>query len=210
MPPYFDLLLKYFPELSKAQTDRFAQLWDFYHEWNARINLISRKDIDELYLRHVLHSLAIAKFFSFNKDDEILDVGTGGGFPGIPLSIYFEKSGFTLIDSIGKKIKVVREAIHLLQLDNVEAVQGRAEDINKIFDVVVSRAVAQLPEFISWVKDKINRGGENRVNGIIYLKGGDLAEELANVRWSTKVFHIHQVFNEPFFETKKIVYLGSK
>ena len=150
MQPYFDLLPKYFPELSDKQLEKFSQLWDFYHDWNSQINIISRKDIDELYLRHVLHSLSIAKVFKFIKGTEILDVGTGGGFPGIPLSIYFENVNFTLIDSIGKKIKVVNEAINVLNLQNAEGIQIRAEEIKQQYDVVVSRAVTNLPTFISW------------------------------------------------------------
>ena len=151
MHPYFELIPKYFPELSEKQLAQFDQLWDFYHDWNAKINVISRKDIDELYLKHVLHSLSIAKVFKFNKNSKILDVGTGGGFPGIPLSIYYPESNFTLIDSIGKKIKVVNQAINDLKIYNAEGRQVRAEEIQNQFDVVVSRAVTQLPKFISWV-----------------------------------------------------------
>jgi len=208
MHPYFDLIPKYFPELSEKQLTQFGQLWDFYHDWNAKINIISRKDIDELYLRHVLHSLSIAKLFEFNPGTEILDVGTGGGFPGIPLSIYFDKSNFTLVDSIGKKIKVVNEAIHELGLENASGIQTRAEQINQKFDVVVSRAVTQLPVFVKWVSGKIKKGNSSGVgNGIIYIKGGDLEEELQSIPWSKEVYDIPDFFNEDFFETKKVVHL---
>lgn len=208
MPPHFELIPKYFPELSEKQLDRFARLWDFYHDWNAKINVISRKDIDELYLRHVLHSLAIAKIFKFHKGTEILDVGTGGGFPGIPLSIYFEDVNFTLIDSIGKKIKVVNEAIKALNLHNAEAIQIRAEEIKNQFDVVVSRAVTDLPAFVSWVSGKIKKGNNSGIgNGIIYIKGGYLEEELSHVSWQAEIHDISIFFKEDFFETKKLVHL---
>jgi 16S rRNA (guanine527-N7)-methyltransferase len=208
MHPYFDLIPTYFPELSKNQLHRFSQLWDFYHDWNAKINLISRKDIDELYLRHVLHSLSIAKVFQFKPNTRILDVGTGGGFPGIPLAIFFEEHHFVLIDSIGKKIRVVEEAIKMLELQNAEAMQIRAEDIDQRFDVVVSRAVAQLPQFISWVSGSIVEGNNSGIgNGIIYLKGGDLEEELKQVVWKKKIYDIPDFYEEAFFDTKKVVHL---
>lgn len=208
MQPYFDLLPKYFPELSDKQLEKFSQLWDFYHDWNSQINVISRKDIDELYLKHVLHSLSIAKVFKFTKGAEILDVGTGGGFPGIPLSIYFENVNFTLIDSIGKKIKVVNEAINVLNLQNAEGIQIRAEEIKQQYDVVVSRAVTNLPTFISWVSKKITKGNSSGVgNGIIYIKGGDFDEELKQINWPTEVYKIPTLFNEDYFETKKLVHL---
>jgi len=208
MHPYFDLISKYFPELSERQLAQFERLWDFYHDWNAKINVISRKDIDELYLRHVLHSLSIAKKFKFSEKTEILDVGTGGGFPGIPLSIYFPEVNFTLIDSIGKKIKVVNEAIKVLKLHNARGLQIRAEEIEEQFDVVVSRAVTNLPTFISWVSGKINKGNSSGIgNGIIYIKGGDLHDELENILWPAKVYEITEFFKEDFFETKKLVHL---
>lgn len=208
MHPYFDLLPKYFPELSDKQLDQYEKLWNFYHDWNAKINVISRKDIDELYLRHVLHSLAIAKVFQFKKGIEVLDVGTGGGFPGIPLSIYFEKVNFTLTDSIGKKIKVVNEAIRTLNLPNAEGIQIRAEDVTKQFDVVVSRAVTNLPTFVSWVSKKIKKGNSSGFNnGIVYIKGGDLEEELSEVSWPREIYEIPVFFKEDFFETKKLVHL---
>lgn len=208
MHPYFELIPDYFPELSPKQIDQFGQLWDFYHDWNAKINVISRKDIDELYLRHVLHSLSIARIFKFRKGDEILDVGTGGGFPGIPLSIYFPSSRFTLIDSIGKKIKVVNEAVKELTLENVEGIQIRAEDVKGQFDFVVSRAVTKLPTFLSWVKGKIKKGTTTAAkNGVIYIKGGDLEEELRGIPWPATVYDIPDFFKEDFFETKKVVHL---
>jgi 16S rRNA (guanine527-N7)-methyltransferase len=208
MHPYFDLIPKYFPELSEKQLDQFDQLWDFYHEWNKKINVISRKDIDELYLRHVLHSLVIARVFKFHKGTQILDVGTGGGFPGIPLSIYFSSVDFTLVDSIGKKIKIVNDAIKALDLQNTRGVQRRAESLKNSFDIAVSRAVTQIPVFVTWVSDKIKKGNSSGVgNGIIYLKGGELDDELKRIKWPTKVYDISLYFTEDFFETKKIVHL---
>ncbi len=208
MHPYFELIPKYFPELSDKQLDQFGQLWDFYHNWNAKINVISRKDIDELYLRHVLHSLAIAKVFKIYENANVLDVGTGGGFPGIPLSIYFDNVNFTLVDSIGKKIKVVNDAIKALKIHNAEGIQARAENINKPFDLVVSRAVTNLSTFHSWVSRKIKKGNSSGVgNGIIYIKGGDLQAELSEVPWPAHVYEIPVFFKEDFFETKKIVHL---
>lgn len=208
MHPYFELIPRYFPELSEKQLEQYGLLWDFYHEWNAKINVISRKDIDELYLRHVVHSLAVAKVYKFKKGIDVLDVGTGGGFPGIPLSIYFEDVNFTLVDSIGKKIKVVNEAIKALNLPNTEGVQIRAEDINQQFDMVVSRAVTNLPTFISWVSKKIKKGNSSEFhNGIIYIKGGDLEEELSQISWPSEIHDISTIFKEDFFQTKKLVYL---
>ena len=208
MHPYFDLIPKYFPELSQRQLNRYEQLWDFYHDWNAKINVISRKDIDELYLRHVLHSLALARVYTFNDGINVLDVGTGGGFPGIPLSIYFENVQFTLVDSIGKKIRVVNEVIKALNLQNAEGIQIRAEEIKQSFDVVVSRAVTDLPTFMTWVSNKIIKGNSSGVsNGIIYLKGGDLTEEMQQIKWSVKIHEISSIFKQEFFETKKVVHL---
>jgi len=208
MHPYFDLIPKYFPELSEKQLEQFGQFWDFYQEWNVKINVISRKDINELYLRHVLHSLSIAKAFKFHEKTKVLDVGTGGGFPGIPLSIYFPEVEFTLIDSIGKKIKVVNEAIKALKIHNAQGIQVRAEEINEQYDIVVSRAVTQLPKFVSWVAKKIIKGNSSGVgNGIIYIKGGDLDEELSTIPWANEIYDISNFFNEDFFETKKVVHL---
>ena len=208
MHPYFELIPKYFPELSEKQLAQYEQLWNIYHEWNAKINVISRKDIDELYLRHVLHSLSIAKAFKFHDKTKVLDVGTGGGFPGIPLSIYFPEVEFTLIDSIGKKIKVVNEAIEALKIHNAHGIQIRAEDVKGQYDIVVSRAVTQLPKCVSWVSKKIIKGNSSGVgNGIIYLKGGDLDEELKEISWSKEIYDISAYFEEDFFETKKMVHL---
>lgn len=208
MHPYFELIPKYFPELSEEKLTKFENLWDIYHGWNAKINVISRKDIDELYLKHVLHSLSIAKFFQFTGGIEVLDVGTGGGFPGIPLSIYFDNVNFTLVDSIGKKIKVVNEVIHALSLHNAQGIKARAEDLKKHFDVVVSRAVTQLPVFVSWISQKVKKGNSSGVhNGIIYLKGGDLQEELNQVNWRKEIHELSLVFDEDFFATKNIVHL---
>jgi len=208
MHPHFDLIPKYFPELSEYQIDQFAQLWDSYHEWNAKINVISRKDIDDLYLKHVLHSLTIAKKFQFKKGTKILDVGTGGGFPGIPLSIVFSECQFTLVDSIAKKVKVVNEVAKSVGLINVKGVQIRAENINESFDIVVSRAVTQIPKFVAWVSKIIKEGNSSGVgNGIIYIKGGDFTEELTKIRWNAHVYDLSDQFDEEFFETKKILHL---
>jgi 16S rRNA (guanine527-N7)-methyltransferase len=208
MLPYFELIPKYFPELSDNQLHQYEQLWGFYHDWNSKINVISRQDIHELYLRHVLHSLSIAKVFKFDPGTEILDVGTGGGFPGIPLSIYFPEVRFTLIDSKGKKMRVVNAAIADLDLENACGIQVRAEEIKQQFDIVVSRAVAQLPTFLSWVSGKIRtRNSAGVENGIIYIKGGDLDDELKRIRWPSKVYEIQSFFEEDFFMTKKLVHL---
>ena len=191
MHPYFELIPKYFPDLSESQLEQYQSLWDFYHEWNAKINVISRKDMDDFYLKHVLHSLSIAKVFKFKTGTKILDVGTGGGFPGIPLSIYFPDVQFTLVDSIGKKIKVVNEAIMSLDLTNASALKTRAEDVAGRYDIVISRAVTQIPKFVSWVSGKIIRGNTSGVgNGIIYIKGGDFQEELSAISWHAEVYEM--------------------
>ncbi len=211
MYPHFDLIPKYFPELTDRQRQRLLLLWDFYHDWNAKINVISRKDIDELYLRHVLHSLSIAKFFQFDGHTTILDIGTGGGFPGIPLSILFENTRITMVDSIGKKIRVVQEAIQLLQLTNASTHQGRAEDMDERYDFVVCRAVADIAELVGWTKNILRTGttpaGER---GLLCLKGGDLGEELSQVAWKKMAYDLHTVFNEDYFETKRLVHLMKK
>ena len=208
MYPYFELLPKYFPELTDWQLEKFSKLWDIYHDWNSKINVISRKDIDELYLRHVLHSLAIAKVFTLPQGAKVLDVGTGGGFPGIPLSIFFPEVDFTLVDSIGKKIKVVDNAIDTLKLENARGMHIRAEESKSTFDYVVSRAVTQMPVFLGWVKDKIRKNPKAEVpNGIIYLKGGDLTEELSTISWKTQQHDLSDYFSEAFFETKKVVHV---
>jgi 16S rRNA (guanine527-N7)-methyltransferase len=203
-----DIILKYFPELSDIQRDKLNQLYELYYYWNERINVISRKDIENLYLHHVLHSLAIAKVITFKPETKILDVGTGGGFPGIPLAILFPEVQFHLIDSIGKKIKVVEAIATQLSLSNVTAEQNRAENLKSKYDFIVSRAVTTLPEFATWVQGKIAKQIRHNVkNGIFYLKGGDLTEELKPFGNRTTVFEIKDFFTEDFFETKKIVYL---
>ncbi len=204
------IITKYFGELTDLQKSRFAQLEELYQDWNKKINVVSRKDIDELYLRHVLHSLGIAKIQRFNEGSSVLDVGTGGGFPGIPLAILFPEVNFTLVDAIGKKIKVVQEVVDGLELDNVTAIHSRVEDINGQFDFIVSRAVAAMPTFVHWTKGKIKKdSAHERRNGVLYLKGGDLTEELSEYR-AVQIFNLSEYFEEGFFETKKVVYLPQK
>jgi 16S rRNA (guanine527-N7)-methyltransferase len=203
-----DLIDKYFPSVTPEQRNRFSLLDSLYREWNDKINVISRKDIDHLYERHVLHSLAIAKLISFCPGTKILDVGTGGGFPGIPLAIMFPECDFLLIDSIGKKIQVVKSIIAALKLGNVKAEQIRAEEVKEQFDFVVSRAVTSLPVFVQWTQKRILKKGKNTLhNGILYLKGGDLTEELRPFDKRVSVFELSVYFSEEFFETKKIIHL---
>lgn len=203
-------ILKYFPDLSEDQISKFERLESLYKEWNSKINVVSRKDIDELYLRHVLHSLGIAKVISFQPGSKILDVGTGGGFPGIPLAILFPESQFVLADSIAKKIKVVDEVVKALGLANVKSYHSRVENVKGQFDFIVSRAVTTMPTFVGWVKNKIAKMQNHDLkNGILYLKGGDLTEELQNYKTVT-LFNLSDYFNEPFFETKKVVHLPIK
>ncbi|MBX3165571.1 MAG: 16S rRNA (guanine(527)-N(7))-methyltransferase RsmG [Bacteroidetes bacterium] len=201
------IIEKYFPHLTQEQKNKFTKLYDLYSFWNNQINVISRKDIDLLYERHVLHSLGIAKVMSFKPDTKIMDVGTGGGFPGIPLAILFPESNFTLVDSIGKKIKVVNEVADALQLNNVSAFQKRAEEVNDAFHFVVSRAVTEFPVFYSWVKTKFLKENFNDLpNGILYLKGGDLQQEFGRYFSKAKFFNLKDFFEEEFFDTKKVVY----
>jgi len=203
-------VLKYFPDLTEKQIAQFEQLELLYKDWNAKINVISRKDIDELYIRHVLHSLGIAKVMKFKPDAQILDVGTGGGFPGIPLAILFPDTNFYLIDVIAKKIKVVQSVAESLGLDNVKAEQRRANAVEEKFDFIVSRAVTNMPDFVKWVRKKIKKDNIHDLkNGILYLKGGDLTEELS-IFQSVKLYELPDYFKEPFFETKKVVYLPIK
>jgi 16S rRNA (guanine527-N7)-methyltransferase len=203
-------ILKYFPDLSDSQIEKFEKLESLYNDWNSKINIISRKDIDELYTKHVLHSLAIAKVQPFVSGTYILDVGTGGGFPGIPLAILFPETRFYLIDVIAKKIRVVNEVATALELKNVKAEQMRAENVKGDFDFIVSRAVTNMPDFYSWIKDKIKKQQKHDLkNGILYLKGGDLTEELAAFPKATE-YNISDFFDNEFFETKKVVHLPLK
>ncbi len=205
-----DLILKYFPNLTEDQIDKFEKLQALYQDWNVKINVVSRKDINKLYLRHVLHSLSIAKLIRFKKGTKILDVGTGGGFPGIPLSILFPECSFHLVDSIAKKLKVVDEVIEGLSLTNVKTTHSRVEDIKGNYDFIVSRAVAAMPTFVHWVKGKITKKQKHELkNGILYLKGGDLTEELQHYKTAT-IFHLSDYYTENFFETKKLVHLPLK
>ena len=199
---------KYFPDLDADKREKLSRLKDLYTEWNERINVISRKDIDSIYEHHVLHSLAIAKVIEFTPGTKILDIGTGGGFPGIPLAIMFPEVEFFLVDSIQKKIKVVNAIAEELNLTNVKAEQARAEKLKMKFDFIVSRAVTNLPDFMNLVKGKIqNRRNNDIANGILYLKGGDISEELKVVKRKNKIYNISEYFDEPFFETKFVLHL---
>lgn len=205
-----EIVVKYFPNLTEEQIKQFGLLENLYQDWNQKINVVSRKDIDELYLRHVLHSLGIAKVQQFLPGAKVLDVGTGGGFPGIPLAILFPETQFTLVDSIGKKIKVVEEVVEGLEIKNVTLINSRVEEIKGQFDFIVSRAVAAMPTFTHWIKGRIKKESvHEKRNGILYLKGGDLTEELENYR-TAKIFDLTGYFQEEFFETKKVVYLPLK
>lgn len=207
---HLKLIKQYFPELSEVQLQQFEAIAEVYKDWNQKINVVSRKDIDEIYIRHVLHSLGIAKVQTFLPGSKVLDVGTGGGFPGIPLAILFPETQFTLVDSIGKKIKVVEEVVDALGLKNVTAVNDRVENISGEYDFIVSRAVAVMPSFVHWVKGKIAKVSKHdRKNGILYLKGGDLSEELKPYR-RVEIFELSELFEEDFFDTKKVVYLPIK
>lgn len=204
-----DIILKYFPNLSNNQVNQFNQLGDLYREWNSKINVISRKDIEHLYERHILHSLCIAKLFHFSSGTRILDIGTGGGFPGIPLAIYFPDVQFTLNDSISKKIRVVSEISKALNLANVNCENIRAEQIKGTFDFIISRAVSELPKFYLSFSGLISKHSINdEPNGILYLKGGNLTEELNHFKNRMKVFMLREYFTEEFFKTKVVVYLS--
>ena len=203
-----DVIFKYFPDLSEKQKAQIEQLFPLYTEWNAKINVVSRKDIEELYVRHVLHSIGIAKVQKFKPESQILDIGTGGGFPGIPLAILNPESDFTLVDSIGKKIKVVNGVAKSLGLANVKGIHARAEEIEGEFDFIVSRAVTRMKGFYSWTKGKIKKESSHELqNGILYLKGGDLREELKESKLRYKLYELPDYFSEEFFETKKVVYV---
>ena len=205
-----EIIKYYFPNLSKKQIEQFTALKFLYEYWNAKINVISRKSISNLYINHVLHSLAIAKVVNFKSETKILDLGTGGGFPGIPLAILFPQANFVLIDSIGKKIKVVNEVINKTQITNVKTIHQRAENYNDTFDFIICRAVTNMNEFQIWVEYKFYKKQKNKLqNGILYLKGGDLSEELRRFTTVTQ-FALSEIFEEPFFDTKKVVYLPIK
>lgn len=201
------IIQKYFPDLTEKQIEQFKKLENLYGEWNEKINVISRKDMDSLYEKHVLHSLGIAKVMGFSPGTKVLDIGTGGGFPGIPLAILFPETQFTLIDSIGKKITVVNAVSEGIGLTNVTAIHGRAEKVKEKFHFVISRAVTQMPEFLRWLKGKFEKEQfNNKHNGVLYLKGGDLAKELAGLK--CELFNLKNYFDEEFFDTKRVVYLS--
>jgi 16S rRNA (guanine527-N7)-methyltransferase len=206
-----EILTKYFPDLTGQQLDQFGRLGSLYEEWNSQINVISRKDIEQLYERHVLHSLAIAKIIQFKPKTTVLDVGTGGGFPGIPLAILFPETSFMLIDSIGKKIKVVNEVASALGLTNVTAEHIRVEEVKQKFDFVVSRAVTAFPRFVAMVRTKVASKSNNDLpNGILYLKGGDFEEEIEPFRNQIQVYELQSFFQEEFFETKRLIHMTLK
>jgi len=206
-----DIIKKYFTDLSDQQLNNFDRLGSLYEEWNSKINVISRKDIEQLYERHVLHSLAIAKIIKFKPGTTVLDVGTGGGFPGIPLAILFPEVSFLLIDSIAKKIKVVTEVASALNLPNVKAEHQRVEDVRQKFDFVVSRAVTAFPRFVEMVRTKVSGQSKNTLpNGILYLKGGDFEDEISPFGKQIKVYDLQNYFQEEFFETKRLIHLTLK
>ncbi|WP_215223229.1 16S rRNA (guanine(527)-N(7))-methyltransferase RsmG [Echinicola shivajiensis] len=203
-----DLILKYFPDLSDKQKEQFSALGDLYRDWNQKINVISRKDMDAFYIHHVLHSLGIAKVMNFEPGTWVLDIGTGGGFPGIPLAILFPETNFHLVDSIGKKITVVKDIAKSLKLSNVEAQQVRAESLQRKYDFIVSRAVTRMANFYPWVKGKFKKEDFNEFqNGILYLKGGEVDEEMEELDISYVTYHLDDYFKEDFFETKKVIYV---
>lgn len=203
-----DIILKYFPDLTAKQVEQFSQLQDLYADWNEKINVISRKDVDHFYERHVLHAMSIAKVMQFEPGTKVLDIGTGGGFPGIPLAILFPDTHFHLVDSIGKKISVVKDVVKKLKLSNVEAQQVRAESLVRKYDFIVSRAVTRFANFLPWVKGKFKKEDFNEFpNGIFLLKGGDIDEEMEEREVSYVTYHLDDYFTEEFFETKKIVFV---
>ncbi|MBD8487906.1 16S rRNA (guanine(527)-N(7))-methyltransferase RsmG [Echinicola sp. CAU 1574] len=203
-----DLILKYFPDISDKQKEQFSALGELYRDWNQKINVISRKDMDAFYTHHVLHSLGIAKVMKFEPGTWVLDIGTGGGFPGIPLAIMFPETNFHLVDSIGKKITVVKDVAKTLKLSNVEGQQVRAESLLRKYDFVVSRAVTRMINFYPWVKGKFKKEDFNEFqNGILYLKGGEVDEEMEELDISYVTYHLEDYFKEEFFETKKVVYV---
>lgn len=203
-----EIISHYFPEISSTQKKQFESLYGLYAEWNEKINVISRKDIENLYINHVLHSLGIAKVQTFKPGSSILDVGTGGGFPGIPLAILFPETNFHLVDSIGKKITVVNEVAKGIGLKNVKAEQARAEQLKGEYDFIVSRAVTRIKEFYQWIHRKTKaKSMHERDNGILYLKGGDLDEELNELKKPYQLYNLSDHFKEEFFETKKVVYV---
>lgn len=203
-----ETILSYFPYLTEKQIQQFQQLPALYSHWNEQINVISRKDIDTLMERHVLHSLGIAQIMTFEDGAKVLDVGTGGGFPGIPLAILYPEVDFYLVDSIGKKIKVVKAVAEALGLRNVYAEHQRAEKVKEKFDFVVSRAVTRMPDFLKWIRNSFKQDCQHDFpNGVLYLKGGDLSEEMSSVTYHYKEFPLNELYEEPFFETKKVVYV---
>lgn len=203
-----EIIFHYFPDLSPKQKDQFAKLFDLYKDWNDKINVISRKDIENLFINHVLHSLGIAKVMAFKPGASVLDVGTGGGFPGIPLAILFPETNFHLVDSIGKKITVVKGVAEGVGLKNVRGEQIRAEQIKGQYDFIVSRAVTRIKEFYGWIHNKTKKQSVHALdNGILYLKGGDLDEELAELKKLHQIYNLSDYFTEEFFETKKVVYV---
>lgn len=203
-----DIIHKYFPDITADQKDKFSQLESLYQLWNSRINVISRKDMEHFYERHVLHSIGIAKVMQFLPGAQVLDVGTGGGFPGIPLAILFPETEFLLVDSIGKKIKVVQEVAKSIDVKNIETRHLRAEEVKQKFDFIISRAVTAFPDFIKWIENKVKKEQMHELeNGILYLKGGDLTLELASIRNKYQIFELSKYYSEPFFETKKVVHV---
>ena len=204
-----EIIKSYFPEISEKQFKQFEMLAPLYTEWNDKINVISRKDIDNIFIHHVLHALGIAKVIQFKSGTKVMDVGTGGGFPGIPLAIMFPESDFHLVDSIGKKITVVKAIAEACELKNVKAMQIRAEEVNEKYDFIVSRAVTRLKPFYAWVRDKKKLVSFNTLdNGILYLKGGELEDELTELKKPHALYSLSDYFKEDFFETKKVVYVS--